>query len=311
LLAPAVALFLLFAASVSWKTVVRARPITIFETVQTTIAFLVAAVSIADFGPPGSAEILGIVCLALSTAVGVAAFTIFERASEPRNAAVFAAWAAALLLAGSFLSLPPLLAALMLGAAAIGATSAGSRRRRLVFELYGMIFLVAAASVSGLMSFVTSALLGTPPGVPAAGVWLIACSAVICNAVTIPDGNEAWQPQVLHLGFAALAASAAAALVVEVMVRLVALGAQPGAHHLALIRTITLCATALALVFGGRHGPRVELTRLGYTALGLVAIKLVTEDLRHGHLGYIAASIFVVAVTLIAAPRMARARQKA
>jgi hypothetical protein len=38
---------------------------------------------------------------------------------------------------------------------------------------------------------------------------------------------------------------------------------------------------------------------------------LVTDDLRHGHLGYIAASIFLVALTLIAAPRVARARQKA
>jgi hypothetical protein len=41
----------------------------------------------------------------------------------------------------------------------------------------------------------------------------------------------------------------------------------------------------------------------------LVAIKLVAEDLRHGHLAYIAASIFLVALTLIAAPRLARATQ--
>jgi len=53
------------------------------------------------------------------------------------------------------------------------------------------------------------------------------------------------------------------------------------------------------------------LTRLGYAAIALVAVKLVTEDLRHGHLAYIAASIFLVAFTLIAAPRVARARQKA
>jgi hypothetical protein len=33
---------------------------------------------------------------------------------------------------------------------------------------------------------------------------------------------------------------------------------------------------------------------------------LVLEDLRHGHLEFIAASIFLFAVTLIAVPRLAR-----
>src|ERR1039458_9792802 len=44
-------------------------------------------------------------------------------------------------------------------------------------------------------------------------------------------------------------------------------------------------------------------------AMALVAIKLVAADLRHGHLAYSAASIFLVALTLIAAPRLARATQ--
>jgi predicted tellurium resistance membrane protein TerC len=65
------------------------------------------------------------------------------------------------------------------------------------------------------------------------------------------------------------------------------------------------------MVFAGAHWRRVELTRLGYAAMVLVAIKLVAEDLRHGHLAYIAASIFLVALTLIAAPRLARTRQTA
>jgi predicted tellurium resistance membrane protein TerC len=78
-----------------------------------------------------------------------------------------------------------------------------------------------------------------------------------------------------------------------------------------LIRTVALCIAALLLVSGGARWRRRELTRLGYAAIALVAVKLVTEDLRHGHLAYIAASIFLVAFTLIAAPRVARARQKA
>jgi hypothetical protein len=255
--------------------------------------------------------ILGAVCLGLSGAVYAAVFTVFDRAKEPRNAAVFAAWGAALLLAGSFLCLPPLATIALLGGAAIAATLVGSRRNRLAFEFYGMVFLLAGAAESGLPSFLVSAFVGTPQGAPAAGVWLIACSAILCYAAAQPREGESWLPQTLHLGFAALAAAAVAALLVDGLTGLAALRIQPGAHHLAFIRTLTLCAAALVLVFSGAHWRRMELTRLGYAAMALVAIKLVTEDLRHGHLAYIAASIFLVALTLIAAPRMARARPTA
>jgi hypothetical protein len=311
LLAPGIALFVLFAASVIVKTVLRKKSITVFETTQTSIAFLLAAVSLVDFGPTGSAVILGAVCLAFSAGAYAAVFTVFERARERRNAAVFAAWGAALLLAGCFLCLPQLPMIALLGTAAIAATIMGSRRSRIAFEVYAILFLMAVASASGLLSFLFSALVGTPPSVPAPGVWLIACSALLCYAAAKPREGDAWKPQVLHLAFAALAAGAVAALLVVGLTSLTALRVQPGAHHLAFIRTLTLCAEALALVFSGAHWRRPELTRLGYAAMALVAVKLVTEDLRHGHLAYIAASIFLVALTLIAAPRMARARQKA
>ena len=43
----------------------------------------------------------------------------------------------------------------------------------------------------------------------------------------------------------------------------------------------------------------------------LVAVKLIFEDLRQGHLGFVAASIFLFAITLIAVPRIARMGEKA
>jgi hypothetical protein len=174
-----------------------------------------------------------------------------------------------------------------------------------------MVFLLAAAAASGLLNFLAIALVGTPSGAPAVGVWLIAACAVLCYTLVQRREAERWIPQALRLGFAALAAGAVTALLVDGLIALVALRVMPAAHHLALIRTVTLCAAALVLVSGGAHRQRRELTRLGYAALALVAIKLVTEDLRHGHLAYIAAAIFLLAFTLIAAPRVARARQKA
>ncbi len=310
LLAPGVAVFVLFAASAGVKTVLHAKPITIFGVVQTILAFLLAAVSLADFAQPAGATILGVACLILSAACYAAVFTVFARASDRRNNAVFAAWAAVLLLAGSFLCLSSWLSILLLGAAALAAVGLSRQKRWTVFEFYGMGFLLAASVASGLLNFLVSALVGTP-GAPAVGGWLIAVCAVLCYALAPPREAERWIPQTLGLGFAALAAGAVAALSIDGLVALTGLRVMPGAHHLALIRTVVLCAAALALVSGGARWRRRELTRLGYAAIALVAVKLVTEDLRHGHLAYIAASIFLVAFTLIAAPRVARARQKA
>ncbi|MGC9224872.1 MAG: hypothetical protein ACP5E2_13165 [Terracidiphilus sp.] len=174
-----------------------------------------------------------------------------------------------------------------------------------------MVFLLAASAASGLLSFLKSAVAGAPAGASAAGVWAIAVCAILCYGLVRPLKTGGKIRQTLDLLLAALAIGSVTALLIDGLVALIALRAIPGAHHLALIRTAVLCTAALALVFSGARFSRQELTRLGYTALVLVGIKLVAEDLRNGHLAYIAASIFLVAFTLIAAPRVARARQKA
>jgi hypothetical protein len=179
------------------------------------------------------------------------------------------------------------------------------------FEFYGMAFLLAAAAASELPEFLVTALVGSRAGAPAVDVWFMAFCAVLCYVLVKPRGAKGWIPRTLHIGFAALATGSVLALLVDGLVALTAFVLVPGPHHLALIRTVALCVAALALVSGGVRWRRDELTRLGYAAIALVAVKLVTEDLRHGHLAYIAASIFLVAFTLIAAPLVARARQKA
>ncbi|MGC9224873.1 MAG: hypothetical protein ACP5E2_13170, partial [Terracidiphilus sp.] len=121
LLAPGIVIFVLFAASTGVKTMLRGQKITIFGAVQAMLAFLLAAVSLANINPPTGARILGAVCLALSAVCYVAVFSVFARAPEPRNRAIFSAWAAMLLLAGGFLGLPSLLLILLFGAAAVGA----------------------------------------------------------------------------------------------------------------------------------------------------------------------------------------------
>ena len=116
------ALFLIYGASVTWRTTVLRQRITIFEIVQTVIAFLLAAFGWLWFGPAVRAG-LGIFCLLLSAACYALAFVRFDRLPEQRNYYVYSTWSAVLLLVGSFLCLPPL-------PAAASVTIGNSRRQR-------------------------------------------------------------------------------------------------------------------------------------------------------------------------------------
>jgi hypothetical protein len=310
LLAPGFILFLIYGVSVAFKTALLQQKITAFETVQTMIAFLLAASSLLYFEPRGGATSLGVICLILSTASYAAVFAFFDRVPERRNYRVFATWSAALLLAGSVLCLPPLWMAACLGMAAVGSTVLGVRLSRPALEFHGLVYLLATAVVSGLLEYAFRALAGTLPGAPAWSVCLVSACAILCYAAGKPCQRGLWKEQVLPIVSATLAIGATTALLVEGLMWLTALSVNPGAHHLAFIRTLTICVAALALAFSGAHWRRMELTRIGYATLVLVAAKLVFEDLRHGHLEFIAASIFLFAVTLIAVPRIARMGQK-
>jgi len=310
LIAPGFILFSIYGSSVAFRTVLKEQKITAFETVQAIIAFLLAATSLLYFVPRAGETVLGVLCLVLAAVVYATIFIRFDRANDRRNYRVFAAWSMALLVIGSWLCLPALSRSALLVVVAIAATALGARRSRLTLEIYGMVSLLAAAAASGLLNYVYCAMAGVLPGSPAPGVCLVAASAVLCYGAGKPRQGETWQRQFLHLASASVAIGAVAALLVVGLVGLAAFWVHPGAQHLAFSRTLILCAAALALAFSGAHWRRIELTRMGYATLVLVAVKLVFEDLRHGHLGYIAASIFLVALTLIAVPRLTHRGQK-
>jgi hypothetical protein len=311
LLLPPCLLFLIYAASIAIRTTLIGQKITVFETGQATIAFLLAAWSVLTFEPTADAIVLGVVCLLLSIVCYAVVFLLFGKAAEARNYHVFASWAVALLLAGSLLSLPPFWLATFLGLAAILAAVLGARIGRLTLEFHGLIFLAAAAVASGLLKFAFDSLAGTLPAGIAPGVWVVSACAIVFYATGKSGPPVNWKRQLVRLLPAALAVSAVTALLVEGLLWLAALRLAPEAHHIAFIRTLILCAVALALAFGGFRWRRVELTRIAYAALVLVAAKLLLEDLRLGHLEFIAASIFLFAVTLIAVPRLTRMGQKA
>jgi hypothetical protein len=302
---------LIYGVSVAVKTALLRQRATAFETVETMITFLLAASSLLSFEPRGGASALGVFCLLLSAAGYAAVFAVFDRIPERRNYRVFAAWSAALFLSGCVLCLPPLWMAASLDAAAVAAAFLGARLSRPALEFHGLVYLLAASIASGLLQYAFRALAGTLPGAPGMSVCLTSACAVFCYAAGKTGQPKRWAAQILPVVFATLAVGAGAAMVVRGLMGLLALSMNPAPHHLAFIRTLTLCAAALALAFSGAHWRRMELTWIGYATLGLVAVKLVFEDLRRGHLEFIAASIFLFAVTLIAVPRIARMGQKA
>jgi hypothetical protein len=307
LLLPGCLLFLLYAVSVALSTLLLGQKITAFETGQALIAFLLAASSVLYYAPDGGAVVLGAACLLFSALCYAAAILLLSKAAEGRNFLVFASWAAGLFLAGSLLCLPQVWLSTILGLAAIAATIFANR---LTFRFHGLAFLLAAAIVSGLLDYAFHALAGNLPAKLDASICLVSLCVFVCYAAGKRLPQESWKPQLLHLATAALGVFALAALLVEGLLWLTERGIAPSAPYVAFIRTLILCALALALAYSGSRWRRVELTRMAYAALALVAAKLLLEDLRLGHLEFIAAAIFLFAITLIAVPRLAHKKKK-
>jgi hypothetical protein len=306
LIVPAFILFALFLASVVDNTVAQRHRISIFEIIQTVIAFLLAAVALDAFGPQSSLIFFGILCLILAAAGYAAVYLYFDRAPAPRNYRVFSTWSAALVIIGSALCLPGALKTPCFGLAAVAAIALGSRFNRFVLVFHGAAYLAATAAASGLALYTLHALAGALPAAPSWSIFVALVFAIACYFLMRHPAIASWQQQTLLLLVAALVTCAAAALVIHGLISLAALRFQPGPHHLAFFRTLSLCAAALALAWAGARLTRVELTRIANAALVLLAVKLVAEDLRHGHLAYISASIFLYALTLIAVPRVSR-----
>jgi hypothetical protein len=310
LILPGCLLFMIYGVSVAVRTTQLGQKISIFETGQAMVAFLLAASSVLYFEPASGSVVLGLVCLLFSAACYAASFVLLSNKADGRNFRVFATWAAGLFLAGSLLCLPPFWLAVCLGLAAIAAAALSARIGGLTLRFHSLAFLVAAAIASGLLEYAFNALAGTPPATIGAGAGLVSACAVVCSALGKRGPQESWKQQLLDLATAALAVFALAALLVEGLLFLLAPHITPDAPHIAFIRTLILCALAFALAFSGSRWRRVELTRIAYATLALVAVKLLFEDLRHGQLEFIAASIFLFAITLIAVPWLARMGQR-
>lgn len=307
LLAFAPLLLFLYAASASTQTLVLNRRISFFETAQTLAAFLLTVWGLLVFWSGPGAHLLGLLCLVAAAAGYGVAFIGFDRAPSQRNFHVYATGSLALLLGGCWLYLPAGWLAPVLTVLALAATLAGVRAGRRTLEFHGLACLCAAAFSSGLLLWAVHALAGRFPASPAWMVYVVAAAAMFGYAAVSGRSQDGRAARLLRLLHAALALSAAAALLVWGLVS-VTVGSVPAPEHVAVVRTLTGCTLTMLLAWAGSRQQRHELVWLAWTSLACMAGKLLFEDLRHGHLGFTAASIFVYAVTLLAVPRLVRVK---
>jgi hypothetical protein len=320
LLAFAPALLLIYAASAAAQTLLLRRGISFFEIAQTLMAALLTVWTVLEFWPGHGPLVLGVLCLIASAAGYAVTFAWFDRLHAQRNYHVYATGSLALLLAGSFLCLPRGWLPLCLGLFAVGAVLFGVRTARDTLQFHGLALLAAAAYSSGLFAYIVRAMAGASPAVPGWMVCLACASAVLCYAAVARPASprsgldERWR-RFLRFVLAGLAVAATTALLVWIAIwilaRFRAAGVAPPAEQIAVIRTLVACAAALALAWRGSGWQRRELVWLAWATLAGIGLKLLFEDLRHGHLGFTAASIFLFAVTLLLVPRLLRVRSRA
>ncbi|HUH64373.1 MAG TPA: hypothetical protein VLZ50_15310 [Terracidiphilus sp.] len=299
-------LFVIFASGVTTRAWLQRQPISLMEVAEAILAFLLAAWSVLAFAPPLGMILLGMVCLALSAACYALAFVGLRKDANPRNYCVFAMWGIALLAAGTFWCLPANGMAACLAVTALAATALAARLNRTMLELHAAIYLIAAGVASRFFQYTLLTLAGTRLASGSWAIYLVSTGALLCFFVDKATGREEWRQQLLRFIPALIASAAAAALMVHALLRLAAMGLAPGVIHVALSRTLTVSVLALALSYSGSRWRRPELTSIAYVALAFLAAKLLFEDLRNERMEFIAASIFLFAMTLIAVPRLAR-----
>ncbi|MGA8041358.1 MAG: hypothetical protein WCA37_01015 [Terracidiphilus sp.] len=310
LLLPGLVIFAMDAATVGWAAIGEGKSLRVWQTLQAMIAFVLAAASVLTFTERSGERILGAGCLALSLVCYGVSFRMFRRAEVKRNFRIFSAWSGGLLLGGMLWSLPAVWAGVGLSLAAIVVVVLSVRMECITLDLHGAVFLVASALAVRMPAVVLRAFSETTPAWPAASFLIVTLAALATYAVSRERPGEAWREQTLHLVTAVVAVCGVSALLVQGLIAWIAHAVTLSDAHTALMRTLSLCALALGLAFAGARWQRLEATRIAYAALVFMAVKLFYEDLRVGRMEFIAGSIFLFAVTLIAVPRMAHPRLK-
>jgi hypothetical protein len=299
-------LFFIQAIALAVNACIRRHKVTVSEALQAMASFGLLTIGVFWITPSLAPSAVGSLCLVLCAACYWIAFDPLHRVTEIRNFRLFATWAVLLLAWGLYLVEPASLTSVTFAVVAVAAIMAAPRLHSTTLESHAIAYLALAAFACGLPAYEWHAMIANAPSHPGWPVAVVAGMAIAAYAICREQKSEDTPHQLIHFAFALLATLAACALLSHGLMAVASLALHPEAFHIALLRTVAICAVALALAIAGVHLRRSAMTRVAHTLLVFVVLKLVFEDIRHGHLGFLAASIGIVALTLIAVPRMAR-----
>jgi hypothetical protein len=298
-------LLAIYGGSTGFRAFFRLRRLSVFEIVQACAAFTIGALAVLLTCHRAGLVVFGCSFLVLSAICYWGALAGFLAEDHARNRRVSASWAAALLIAGSFLVLPASLAIVFLGLSAVCASYLYNGTGKFSLGLHATLFLVAALIVSPLPAYVVGALALKIPGTPGWIVWTIAAAAAACYGVGATRVEEKrsrrvlWAVPAIVLGFtvAAVAATVIATLGGSI---------STSASVLSVIRTAVNCILAVVLGFLCLRQRRVELGWVAYMAVGFGTLKLLFEDLRFGDALSLVVSLLFYGSVLILLPRLTR-----
>ena len=300
------ALFAIYGGSIGIRCLVLRHRITLFEIAQGMTGFVLASFGVLRSTRNSAAPALGVVFLLLAAVCYWGALSRFADQEHSRNRRVCATWAAALLMAGSFILFSPNLQVPFLCLGAVAAVFVYTSTGKLSLGMHSALYLAGAAAVSPLPSYVRSALAGTVPAAPDWSVLIVSVSAVLCYAIGSRKTEGQTKRRLLWVVPSALVGFTGAALVVVAVAWLVAGRVELEASRLSVVRTVVNCALALTLGFVGSRWKRIELGWVAYAAVAFGTLKLLFEDLRFGNAASLVVSLLFYGLILILLPRLTR-----
>ena len=286
------ALIVLYLGSTMVRVLMQDKAIRAFDVAQTVLVLLVGlggAVAIAQTQQMGVAGI-GIPCLLAGAVMyGQAFTTAAERHGLGREFYYFGMTALALVLVGIALVVPSPAKAVVIAAAALGASVIAWRLGHPMLALQGAIAAVTASAVSGLVGFTARAWLAEIAEWPAAdlAVWFVL--AAVAAALLLPRAEQARGASgpsgaapalIVSIARAALIiafASGVASLLIAYGGRLIT-GTPADMGRLATLRSVILAGAAAVLALASRLPRFSEAAWIAYGALVGGAVKILAED---------------------------------
>ena len=307
-------------ASVAARTLLRGRDVNVFEVVQTAAALLVGfggAVYVAQATGFGAAALAAMNLCVGAGCYGVAFAFLARQRGLRRNFYFYTSLGLILVLVSMALLLTGATVALAWSAMAVLTTWLARRTGRITLNAHAAVYVMAAASASGLLASATAALVGpaSPPWPPLSPVAL-AVLAGAAGAWAIPMSRGAGTPvagRIPRLLIAIVLVWSAGGWLIGVIAAALAGATRQAtdAGAVATVRTSVLAAAALALAWAGRFERFRESRWLLYPVLAAGGLKLLVEDLPRSRPATLSIALALYGVALIVAPRLTSPRSRA